>query len=302
MTTTSQRPMLGAALLFGAATLWGIGFIAQKETVALHSPLWAMTLRFLVAAPIAVALAGRRLRAPGCSWRDAALLGVVLFGAYWLQTAALTRTPVARVALITGLYAAFVPFLAPLFGHPAPRRRHWIGVVIALAGMGALIGAGGASSTPWNSGDLMTLLHAGLGACHVLLVARIAGKADPFALNAMQLTALVLFALPVALLVEGPAGLVLPSTATAYAAFGYLALFSTVTAFLCQVAGQRHVSPSTAALLMLLETPVGAIATLLVFREGMSGAQGVGAIVLVVGVLVSLSAERGAEQRAKLDA
>jgi drug/metabolite transporter (DMT)-like permease len=55
--------------------------------------------------------------------------------------------------------------------------------------------------------------------------------------------------------------------------------------------GQRHASPSTAAVIMLLETPVGVLAALALFGEQMAVSQWIGAGVLVTGVLISLAAE-----------
>lgn len=301
--THAKRPALGAAILFTGATLWGFGFLAQKESVRELAPLWAMAIRFAIAAPVAVLVAvavawrsGRGaafIASSGVRLRDAALLGAILFGAYWLQTAALTRTPVARVALITGLYAAFVPLLAPVFGHGRPKALHWGGAGLGLAGLALLVGVVGAAAVPLNDGDALVLGHAVFGAVHVLVVGRLVRDADPAALNALQLVALAAITLPVAWLVEGAPPAVVVDRAL-IASFAYLAVFSTVVGFLCQVAGQKHVSPSTAAVLMLLETPVGAIAALVALREPMTPVQAVGAVLLVVGVLVSLAGDRAA--------
>ena len=81
--------------------------------------------------------------------------------------------------------------------------------------------------------DLVTAIfrraHAVIGACQMLIVGKLVQKADPFALNAMQLGALAVVALPVALILE-PGGAALPATTDALLAFGYLAVFSTVIA------------------------------------------------------------------------
>lgn len=287
-----RRPLLGALLLLIAAVVWGFAFVPQKLTVVALPPLLATAVRFALAAPLALLVAGRRLRQPGVSPRVPLLLGAILFAAYATQTAALAHAPVARVSLITGLYAVFVPFLAPLFGLPRPALLHWAGAAVAFLGLLLLVGVlgGDALATPLNIGDLYVLLHAVLGALQVLTVARVARRADPYALNAMQLTVLLLIALPLTLLFDDVTAIAALDSRTLFA-FAYLSVLSTVVAFTCQIFGQRHASAPAAAVIMLCETPIGVLGALWFFDEAMTALQWVGALVLFVGVALSLSAE-----------
>ncbi|HEY4221396.1 MAG TPA: DMT family transporter [Myxococcota bacterium] len=295
MTSSSTpRPLFGALLLLAAAIVWGFAFVPQKMTVVGLPPMTATALRFLIAAPLAFALANKRVQQPGVSVGAAVLLGFILFAIYSLQTAGLVYAPVARVSLITGMYAVFVPLFAPLFGHARPTLLHWAGVLLATAGLLALTGVVGGTgdllAVPLNKGDLFVLAHAIISAFQVLLVGKLAQKADPRALNAIQLGTVIALALPVALVVDGVPSLASISTTT-WLSFGYLAVFSTVLAFTCQIVGQRYTSPPTAAVIMLLETPLGVIGALLFLKEQMAPLQWLGAAVLLSGVCVSLYAE-----------
>ncbi len=288
-----KRPVFGALLLLVAAVVWGFAFVPQKLTVVALLPLQATALRFLLAAPLALAVANKRLLTPKVKKRHAWLLGVMLFAAYAFQTAGLVYAPVARVSLITGLYAVLVPLLAPLLGHARPTLMHWAGAGIAFCGLLALTGVVGGNdllAVPLNIGDLFVLAHAVVSAFQVLLIGKLAKTADPFALNGMQLSVLMLLAVPAALIFEG-----MPSLAAidgkAWMSFAYLAVFSTVLAFTCQIVGQRHTSPPTAAIIMLLETPIGVLAALVLLDESMAPTQWAGAVVLLAGVGVALRAE-----------
>lgn len=295
---------MGAALLVGAAVIWGFAFIPQKLTVVDLPPFTATAVRFCLAAPLAVLLAiaagsGKRLLSPGVSGGSAVLLGVLLFAIYTLQTAGLVYAPVARVSLITGMYAIFVPFFAPFLGHARPAGAHWLAALLAFAGLLGLVGVVGGEglgaplSVPFNIGDVLVLLHALGSAFQVLLVGRLARDADPFALNAVQVTTVMVLAVPAALVFDGVPALraVAELDPRTLMAFLYLAALSTVVGFTCQLMGQRHTSAPTAAVLMLLETPVGVLGALLFLDERMGLSQWVGAVVLVVGVLVSLVPE-----------
>lgn len=286
------RPLLGALLLLLAAVVWGLAFVPQKLTVLALPPLLATAVRFGLAAPVALVVARRRIFHLGVGRRVPLLLGSILFAAYVTQTAALAYAPVARVSLITGLYAVFVPFLAPLFGLPRPALLHWAGAAVAFGGLLLLVGLGGgeAVNVPLNVGDLLVLVHALLGAVQVLTVARVARRADPFALNALQLTVLFALAAPLALAFDDVGALAAVDART-WLAFAYLSVLSTVVAFTCQLLGQRYASAPAAAVIMLIETPVGVLGALWFFDEAMTGLQWLGAAVLFLGVVLSLVAE-----------
>jgi drug/metabolite transporter (DMT)-like permease len=289
----TKRPLLGALLLLTAAVIWGFAFVPQRLTVVTLPPLTATAIRFAVAAPLALVVALPRLKRPLVGWRPAALLGALLVVMYVLQTAALVTAPVARVSLITGMYAVFVPLFAPLLGHARPTGAHWLGALLALAGLLGLTGVVGdksALSAPLNVGDGLVLLHALLSAFQVLLVGKLARDADVVVLNAVQLGTVALLCIPAALVVDGWPDLPAIDGRT-WLSFLYLAAFSTVVAFVCQIVGQRHTSAPTAAVIMLLETPVGVLGALLFLDEQMGWTQWLGAVVLVGGVVVSLSKE-----------
>lgn len=288
----TTRPLLGAVLLLVAAVVWGFAFVPQKLTVTNLLPLQATMLRFLIAAPLALLVANKRLLTPGVAPKHALLLGAMLFASYALQTAGLVYAPVARVSLITGLYAVFVPLFAPLLGHSRPTSRHWLGAGLAFLGLLGLTGVVGGEllAVPLNRGDIFVLLHAVVSAFQVLLVGKLAKTADPFALNGLQLLAVAALALPAALLFEGAPSLALVD-GRMWLSFLYLAAFSTVLAFTCQIFGQRHMSPPGAAVIMLLETPIGVLAALVLLHETMAPLQWAGAAVLLAGVGVALHAE-----------
>ncbi len=293
------RPLFGGSLLLTAAIVWGLAFAPQRLSVESLQPLTATAMRFTLAAAFMLALAfGRMRKAPSLPWRSALQLGAILYLAYALQTAALKITPVARVSLITGLYAVFVPLLSPLFGHRAPTKLHWLGALVAFIGTLGLVGIGAdrnVLAVGFNRGDVFTLLHALLGAVQVLLVGRLANRTDAITLNAMQVAVIASIAVPVSLVIEGPWQVVSVDVTTG-ASLVYLAVFSTALAFTCQLIGQKHASPSAAAVIMLLETPIGVLASVWFLHEQMLGSQWLGSIVLLLGVIVSLWAEARAQR------
>lgn len=293
----SGSPYRGALLLGTASLLWGVAFLPQSISVERLDAFWACALRFGLAAPVALLLARGRLQL-GVPLRLAVLLGALLYVAFVLQTEALRHTQVARVSLITGMYAIFTPLLSPLFGLRRPGPLHFGGAGVALVGLGGLVGGFGAVRAPLNVGDLLTLGHALLSAVHMILVGKLAARAAPFALNAVQLSTMAALALPTALLVGQPLDASALDLRTGLA-LAYLAVFSSVVAFGFQLLGQRYASPSLCAVVFLMEAPIGALTAMTVLDERMSALQGLGALGLLCGMGLSLWAEVRAERSAK---
>lgn len=291
-----REPLRGALFLGTASLLWGVAFVPQAISVEELDAFWATALRFLLAAPVALVIARGRWRT-GVKVHYAVLLGALLYVAFLLQTEALRHTPVARVSLITGTYAIFTPLLSPLFGLRRPGALHFAGAGVALVGLYALVGGFSAVRAPPNVGDALTLGHALLSAVHMILVGQLAPRVEPFAFNAVQLTTMAALALPTALVVGGPVDVGALDVRTGLA-LAYLAVFSSVIAFGCQLFGQRHASPSVSAVVFLLESPIGAVTAMIALDERMSPVQVVGALVLLSGVALSLRGEVKAAARA----
>ncbi|HEY1101531.1 MAG TPA: DMT family transporter [Myxococcota bacterium] len=294
---TDKRPLLGTTFLLCAALFWGMGFYAQRVSIAVVPPLTATALRFCIALPVVVAaLWWCRRRAP-LPWGPGLVLGALLYLGFAVQTVALLHTPVTRVALITGLYAVLTPLLQPLFGLGRPTRLQLVGAASAVVGMGLLCGIVGdarALTTPFNVGDVLTFIMAVVSAICVLLVGRLAPGNDPIALNAVQIFVMTVLAVVVAPVFEGLPSIELLASAPAatWWSLVYLAIFSTIAAFLLQLLGQRHLSPTPATTIMLLETPIGVVAAVLLLAEHMGGLQWLGAGFAVFAVVLAVFGER----------
>jgi drug/metabolite transporter (DMT)-like permease len=291
--TDVKSPLRGALLLLAAAFFWGVGFYAQRLSLTTMTPLWATSARFVLAVPLAlIVLLSRKKAGVVLPWREGILCGVVVAAAFALQTVAMLHTPVSRVALITGLYAVLTPLLQPFFGLSRPRAVQLFSVFLAMVGTTLLCGVlddSDAGAVPPNLGDALTLVMAFVSAFYVLFLARKGGLADPLALNAVQVVAMSACSLVVAPVVEGwPTQA--PDTTT-WISVTYLAIASTFFAFLLQMLGQRHVTPSTAAVLMLLETPIGVGAAVFLLGETMTVPQWAGAGVAIVAVVVAVWSE-----------
>lgn len=285
--------MRGSFFLFCAALLWGISFLPQKHSTDSLGPLWACAFRFLLAAPLALTIARKRISTLKThEKKGAVVLGVLLCGAFALQTAGLATSDISRVSLITGLYAAFVPIFAPLFGLPLPRPLAILGLIVGLVGMAFLIGGDGSvdisDSSSW--GDVLTFVAALFTAFHVLTMARVAPQADGWAINALQICVMLVLMFPLAFIVEGPPNISAAPSETWWSLI-FLAFFSSTVAFALQAIGQKSSSAPTASMIMLLEAPFACIFAMTLADEVLADLQVVGAVLLFCGVFLSVIAD-----------
>src|ERR687897_2780986 len=134
-------PALVALIVVTA--VWGVTFVQVKDAVAIY-PLFAfLAVRFAIASLTLAVPAGPRLRTLGRSgWRAGVGLGLLLALGYALQTAGLERTTVSSTGFITGLYVVFTPLLGLLLFRTRVGRAVWLGVALAVAGLGLLSGVG----------------------------------------------------------------------------------------------------------------------------------------------------------------
>jgi drug/metabolite transporter (DMT)-like permease len=281
--------------LLGTAFIWGGTFAAVAYVLRQGVPVGALlALRFgigsLALGALLLAL-GIRPRRP--ELRDGLLLGLVLFGTFWLQTDGLRFTTTAKSGFITGLYVIFTPMAALVAGDRL-RPSHALGALIALAGLLLLVYEPGLGLSAWNRGDSETLGNAVLVGVHIVLTGRFSRRSSGWVLAWTQVSVVGVLALAAALLAPGQGfraaagALGHPGT---WIALGYLGLLGTMLALWLQSTLQSHVSATETAILFSLEPVFAALLAVsgLVpsIRESLAGPQILGAALIFGATLVA---------------
>jgi drug/metabolite transporter (DMT)-like permease len=269
--------------LAGAAFLFGTTFLVMQHAVDEVEPIPFIVARFgigaLVLLPMA-AVRGRGERVPGAQnvWAAGAVAAAALAAGYVFQTTGLQYTTSSVSAFLTYLLVVFVPVLSAVVLRRLPRPLTVLGVGVAVVGLwllteGAGIGLG--------RGEVFSILCALAFAVHIIVLSEVAGRHDIVVLNAVQfgLVALVLF---VPGLLAGGYGF----PASAWRAAIYTGVVVNAVAFGLQLWGQRRVSASRTALVLMLE-PVFAAVLGYADGERLGVAGAVGAALILAGILVS---------------
>jgi len=165
--------------LLATTAVWGWTFALVKDALGEVGPLWFLSLRFTLAAVLALPLVrGRPEARSRRNWARGLKLGAVLFGAYFFQTWGLVHTTAQKSGLITGLSVVLVPLVAWALGGRRPGRQTWLGVALAGGGVSLLaLGGEGLAGGSWF-GDLLTVFCAIAFALHLVLLDRYAKAGD----------------------------------------------------------------------------------------------------------------------------
>lgn len=275
--------------LAGAAFLFGTTFVVVQDAVGDGGAIPFLVVRFAVAAAALLPLAARRTRPPAGFTRAVGVLGCLLATGYVLQTVGLQSTTTSVSAFITYLLVVIVPLLSAVLLRTPPTPVVVAGVALAVVGL-VLLSAGASGEGLGGGvgvGEVLTLGCAAAFAGHIVALSVYAPRFDVVQLNLGQFA-----------VVAG--GLALPGAlAGGYALSGevlaaavYTGVVVSAVAFGLQVWGQRRVSATRTALVLLLE-PVfaAALGYLTGERLGVVGAVGAG-VILVAVVTTELVAPR----------
>ncbi len=281
------------AALVAVAAVWGSTFVVVKDAVSVY-PLYAfLSLRFLIAVvAFAVVLpASIRLLRPS-TLGVGLLAGAFLTAGYVFQTWGLQATSASNAAFITGMFVVMTPALQALVLRRPPRAATLVGVVLAVAGLWLLSGAGDGQ---WNAGDTRVLLCAVAYSAHMIVLGSVGHHHDvrPFTLVQLAVVAVVCGAIS---LVTEPLGL--PQEGSVWVALIVTGVFASALAFAVQTYAQRFLSPTKTALILITEPAFGGLFGWIAGeRLGLSGAAGAALILAGMAAAELLGAGGPGERR-----
>jgi drug/metabolite transporter (DMT)-like permease len=273
----ARHPWRADAALVVAAFFFGTTFLVVQDALDEADPVPFLAVRFLIAGAV-LGVLGRRRAATPHEGRHGIVAGAALLVGYVLQTIGLQYTSQSTSAFITYLLVVFVPLLAFVMLGRRPHPLTIAGLVPAVAGLGLLTGGAGVA---FGRGEALTLGCAVAFAAHIVILGETADRHDAVRLTCVQVTTVGL-----ACLLASPftGGLAMPAAALWAAAF--TGVFATALAFFAMVWAQRVVSPTRAALILLLE-PVFAAVVARATGESLPASAVAGGALILCAVVVS---------------
>ncbi len=262
MKKTSTLAKLAIVL---ATIIWGSSFVIIKDAVNLITPNYLMAIRFTGAFILLSIIFFKRMKniTPKMLLQGA-VIGACLFGAYFFQTLGIMETTPGKNAFLTAFYCVLVPFIAWVTGASKPDKWNLIAAFVCIAGIGFISLN---RNFTMSRGDALTLVGGFFFACHMVAVAKFGEDNDPIVMTVLQFAGAAVIFWIATFAFEGVPKQVVPEVVPAVF---YLCVFCTAAALLLQNFGQKYTEPSTAALLLTLESVLGTLISGLLGRENLT--------------------------------
>lgn len=294
------KKYLGSFALLLAAVIWGFAFVAQTSGAKSIPAFTLNTLRSFVGfAFLALLIAIMSIKKKDLIPSDKASVksliiggiccGAALFIATGFQQYAIgTYPPEAaasgRSGFITALYVVLVPCVSALILKKKIHPLVWLGIGIAVVGMYLLSFSKGISGI--YLGDLITFLCAVSFCGHILVIDHFVAKSNGILLSCIQFFTVGVLSLVVALIFEKTT---LSAILEALIPVLYLGIMSSGVAYTLQVVGQKYTAPTTASILMSLESVFAVIGGALVLGERLSFRELIGCLLMFAAIIVAQS-------------
>ena len=291
-----NKKMLGNGILFLTALIWGTAFVFQRVGMDSIEPITfnaaRMAISAVVLAPFALVMRRKNASAPAKRTAEEqkifdknTVAGGLICGCFMavasiFQQMGLVYTPAGKAGFITAMYILLVPVIGVVFLKKRNTWLSWIAVLLGVVGMYLLCVKDGFSL---SFGDSLVLLCAFFFSFHILSCDHFVGDADPVGMSAIQFAVATAVSTVVAFMAEKPT---VGKLADAWIPIIYCGLVSGCIGYTLQIVGQKFTDPTSASLLMSLESVFAVITGALFLGERMSAKETVGSAVMFLAVIL----------------
>lgn len=287
-----SKQIRGSLLLLLATVIWGSAFIAQSVGMELIGPFTfqavrcALAVLFLIPASFLLDMGkGERTKSwqrwlDPKLWKTGLICGLALFVAASLQQVGLLYTDAGKAGFITAMYIVLVPILG-IFRKQNPSPAVILSVVLAVLGLYLLscMDAGGI-----NKGDMLLVGCALAFAVQITCIDVLAGDLDGVRLNCVQALVVAVLSVPFMLLTET---IDLKNLLNCWLPLGFAGILSMGVAYTLQIQGQKSLEPTTASLIMSMESVFAVLGGWLILHETMTGPEILGCCLVFTAVVLS---------------
>ncbi len=264
------------------ALVWGSGFIATRFGLNSITPLYLIAFRFFLAFIILIIVFSKRLKMlNNKNIIGGLVIGFFLFGGFAFQTIGLLYTTAGKQAFLTGTNVVMVPFLYWIVKGKRPDVYSFIATFLTFLGISLLSLNNGLTI---NLGDSLTIFCAFFFACHIVSIGYYAKSNDPIILTIIQFGTVAILSFISAFVFED-----IPTNMTREGLFSiiYLAIFSTLVAFLIQNIAQKHTSSTHAAIMLSLESVFGSVLATFILGELFTIRMVIGCVTIFMAIIIA---------------
>ncbi len=282
-----KNTLKGNLILMLTAVIWGVSFVSQRVGMEYIKPNTFNGIRTILGAFILIPFIFVRDKTGKSRHSDGKYLliggfvcGALLCAAGTLQTWGMVYTTSGKSGFITAMYMIFVPIIG-LFAGKKIRPATAVGVVLAVAGMYMLSISG--TDLTVNKGDVITLVCAFIFAFHIMAVDRFSSEVDCVKLACLQFFVCGTINIILMFLFEHPDWELVRACAVPIL---YSGIMSCGAAYTLQIVGQQYAEPTTASIIMSLESVFAALAGWAVLNETLTLREALGCIIMFAAIII----------------
>lgn len=300
----------GNLLLLLTSFIWGSAFVAQSSGMDYVGPytynMARNVLAFLFLIPVIYVIGKKKgvtdnagsgtgiddVAYGEANWKSILLpdrttlvggiyCGLVMAVASSLQQIGITMTTAGKAGFITALYIILVPLMGVFIGKKIPRII-WFCVVLAMAGFYLLCVKEGFSI---SKGDILVLFCSVGFSVHIMTIDHFTSKGvDGVKMACIQFAVAAFVMTPVMFLLENPS---VSGLLSAWMTIAYAGILSSGVGFTLQIVAQKDTDPTTATLIMSLESVFAAVSGCLFLNEVLLPKEILGCILVFVAVILA---------------
>lgn len=287
-----KKQLQGSLLLVLATLIWGSTFVAQSAGMDHIGPFTFLAIRNMMGAGFLFLLSfvtDRFIKDGKTSkerwnnpklWKAALLCGTPLFVAAGLQQMGIVSTDPGKSGFLTAMYIVFVPIFG-IFLKRKPSKWIPLSVLLGVVGLYFLSCVG---VTSVSISDLLLISCAIVYAIQILCIDMFATDIDSVRLNCLCCAITSLLATIVTVFTETPTW---EAVSSCWGALWYAGILSSGIAYTLQMVGQKHVEPSTASLLMSLESVFAVLSGWIVLGDLLSIWESIGCVLIFIAIMLS---------------
>ena len=287
-----KKQIKGSLCLLLATTIWGFAFIAQSVGMDKIGPFTfqaarcALAVLFLIPCAFLTEVNSCGTRKSVAKWKNPNLwkvgiiCGCALFVATSLQQVGLVYTDAGKAGFLTAMYIVWVPVLGMFLGRKPPFTIVF-SVVMAVVGL-YLLSCVGVSRI--NRGDLLITGCALAFAVQITCIDRFAGELDGLRLNCVQALVVTILSIPFVVFTETVDW---ANVLACWKPLCFAGILSMGVAYTMQVVGQKSLEPTTASLIMSLESVFAVLGGWWLLDETMTPWEITGCVLVFTAVILS---------------
>ena len=282
-------------LLLITSVIWGFAFVAQKAGTSLE-PFTYNGIRVLVGGiallPVVFLFPRKEeekaekehVNDTRTLIRGGIVCGIILCIASNLQQLGIYfETDAGKAGFITTLYIVIVPVLG-VFLRKTVSMKMWLCVIIGAVGFYFLTMAGKGNGFRLENGDLFVLLCAFVFSLHILAVDYFSPRCDGLKLSCLHFFVAGFINLFLMFIFESPK---LSEILDCWLPILYTGVRSSAAGYTFQIIAQKDADPTTASLIMSLESVFAVLAGVLIYRESLTLIELLGCVIIFTAVIVS---------------